>query len=174
MQRRRRKKNEEETPEEVQNADDSAAVKPDNSEEDEPDKPVAEDKKTSKMIGDTMRLDEALKKLLLHTSDDGTDDTKDVQEDIPEEEPDITDLEVAIDEIESVADLEIVNQMAEKRKESSISERNLKTSGDITELIPDDTDEETPDEPELEEGELDLSEAEEFLADESAEEEEEH
>ena len=162
---------EEETPEEVQNADDSAAVKPDNSEEDEPDKPVAEDKKTSKMIGDTMRLDEALKKLL-HTSDDGTDDTKDVQEDIPEEEPDITDLEVAIDEIESVADLEIVNQMAEKRKESSISERNLKTSGDITELIPDDTDEETPDEPELEEGELDLSEAEEFLADESAEEEE--
>ena len=162
---------EEETPEEVQNADDSAAVKPDNSEEDEPDKPAAEDKKTSKMIGDTMRLDEALKKLL-HTSDDGTDDTKDVQEDIPEEEPDITDLEVAIDEIESVADLEIVNQMAEKRKESSISERNLKTSGDITELIPDDTDEETPDEPELEEGELDLSEAEEFLADESAEEEE--
>ena len=162
---------EEETPEEVQNADDSAAVKPDNSEEDEPDKPVAEDKKTSKMIGDTMRLDEALKKLL-HTSDDGTDDTKDVQEDIPEEEPDITDLEVAIDEIESVADLEIVNQMAEKRKESSISERNLKTSGDITELIPDDTDEETPDEPELEEGELDLSEAEEFLADELAEEEE--
>ena len=162
---------EEETPEEVQNADDSAAVKLDNSEEDEPDKPVAEDKKTSKMIGDTMRLDEALKKLL-HTSDDGTDDTKDVQEDIPEEEPDITDLEVAIDEIESVADLEIVNQMAEKRKESSISERNLKTSGDITELIPDDTDEETPDEPELEEGELDLSEAEEFLADESAEEEE--
>ena len=162
---------EKETPEEVQNADDSAAVKPDNSEEDEPDKPVAEDKKTSKMIGDTMRLDEALKKLL-HTSDDGTDDTKDVQEDIPEEEPDITDLEVAIDEIESVADLEIVNQMAEKRKESSISERNLKTSGDITELIPDDTDEETPDEPELEEGELDLSEAEEFLADESAEEEE--
>ena len=162
---------EEETPEEVQNADDSAAVKPDNSEEDEPDKPAAEDKKTSKMIGDTMRLDEALKKLL-HTSDDGTDDTKDVQEDIPEEEPDITDLEVAIDEIESVADLEIVNQMAEKRKESSISERNLKTSGDITELIPDDTDEETPDEPELEEGELDVSEAEEFLADESAEEEE--
>ena len=162
---------EKETPEEVQNADDSAAVKPDNSEEDEPDKPVAEDKKTSKMIGDTMRLDEALKKLL-HTSDDGTDDTKDVQEDIPEEEPDITDLEVAIDEIESVADLEIVNQMAEKRKESSISERNLKTSGDITELIPDDTDEETPDEPELEEGELDVSEAEEFLADESAEEEE--
>ncbi len=162
---------EEETPEEVQNADDSAAVKLDNSEEDEPDKPAAEDKKTSKMIGDTMRLDEALKKLL-HTSDDGTDDTKDVQEDIPEEEPDITDLEVAIDEIESVADLEIVNQMAEKRKESSISERNLKTSGDITELIPDDTDEETPDEPELEEGELDLSEAEEFLADESAEEEE--
>ena len=108
---------EEETPEEVQNADDSAAVKPDNSEEDEPDKPVAEDKKTSKMIGDTMRLDEALKKLL-HTSDDGTDDTKDVQEDIPEEEPDITDLEVAIDEIESVADLEIVNQMAEKEKKA--------------------------------------------------------
>ena len=86
--------------------------------------PVPEKKK----LGDTMRLDEALKKLL---------HPKKQESPAEEEEPDMSDLEGAIEEIEDVADLEMADKAVKKaRKKNQVS-----ASGEMTEIIPEEEDE---------------------------------
>ena len=138
--------------------------------------------KGQKKIGDTMRLDEALKQLLQPKMDsDITEITPPELEEDQEEEPvlteepaeasgetDMADLEDAIGEIESVVDLEMVNQIAEEKE---LQEKVPAASG-MTELVPEEAEEivdvsaqETVSEEEEEstEASLDITEAEEFL-----------
>ena len=141
-------------------------------------------KKGQKKIGDTMRLDEALKQLLQPKMDsDITEITPPELEEDQKEEPvlteepaeasgetDMADLEDAIGEIESVVDLEMVNQIAEEKE---LQEKVPAASG-MTELVPEEAEEivdvsaqETVSEEEEEstEASLDITEAEEFLED---------
>lgn len=90
-------------------------------------KPVCEPEK--KKIGDTMRLDEALEQLLHRKPEVSAAE---------DEEPDISDLESAIGDIESVVDLDMVNQISQE-----------KHTGDVPigmkELIPEEVSEEAAD-----------------------------
>ena len=97
----------------------------------------AEPKK--KKIGDTMPLGEALKKLL-HPE----------KEILPEEEeePVLDDLAEEIGEIESVADIDIIAQIAEEKKKA------VTAAGEMTEIIP---------------GEIDLGETEEITLEDAEE-----
>ena len=63
-----------------------------------------------KKIGDTMPLDEALRKLLHPENEEVTAE---------EEEPEMADLEEAIDEIESVADMDIVEKISGEKKNAA-------------------------------------------------------
>ena len=140
--------------------------------------------KGQKKIGDTMRLDEALKQLLQPKMDsDITEITPPELEEDQEEEPVLTEepaeasgetdmagLEDAIGEIESVVGLEKVNQIAEEKE---LQEKVPAASG-MTELVPEEAEEivdvsaqETVSEEEEEstEASLDITEAEEFLED---------
>lgn len=89
----------------------------------EEEQPVPEKKK----LGDTMRLDEALKKLLHPRKQEDAEE---------EEEPDMSDLEGAIEEIEAVADLE----MADKAVKKSRKRTQVSVSGGMTEIIPEEND----------------------------------
>ena len=113
---------------------------------------AAEPKK--KKIGDTMPLGEALKKLL-HPE-------KQVMPE-EEEEPELDDLADEIGEIESVADIDIVAQIAEEKKKA------VTTAGGMTEITPDEIDVEETQEISLEEAEELLPEDEEDIVDEEAE-----
>ncbi|HJC79515.1 MAG TPA: hypothetical protein H9930_00245 [Candidatus Mediterraneibacter excrementipullorum] len=113
---------------------------------------AAEPKK--KKIGDTMPLGEALKKLL-HPE-------KQVMPE-EEEEPELDDLADEIGEIESVADIDIVAQIAEEKKKA------VTTAGGMTEITPDEIDVEETQEISLEEAEELLPEDEEDIIDEEAE-----
>ena len=158
----------------------------------------ADQKGSGKKIGDTMRLDEALKKLLGPKLDsDITEITPGMIEDEDEDqtdgpempaeepEPDMEDLEEAIDEIESVVDLEMVSQIAE---EKALQESAAALS-DAAEVMPEaeEAAEEAPaaeaedeisgfeageddEDLELMDDSLDLTEAEEFLEEADAEE----
>ena len=93
-----------------------------------------------KKLGDTMPLGEALRRLLHPGS--GTDELKSEEPDdesiLPDnpeeiEEPELDDLEKEIGEIESVADIEMVNRIAEEK-------RSISVSGEMTEIIPEDID----------------------------------
>ena len=89
----------------------------------EEEQPVPEKKK----LGDTMRLDAALKKLLHPRKQEAAEE---------EEEPDMSDLEGAIEEIEAVADLEMADNAVKKsRKRTQVS-----VSGGMTEIIPEEND----------------------------------
>ena len=113
---------------------------------------AAEPKK--KKIGDTMPLGEALKKLL-HPE-------KQVMPE-EEEEPELDDLADEIGEIESVADIDIIAQIAEEKKKA------VTTAGGMTEITPDEIDVEETQEISLEEAEELLPEDEEDIIDEEAE-----
>ncbi len=113
---------------------------------------AAEPKK--KKIGDTMPLGEALKKLL-HPE-------KQVMPE-EEEEPELDDLADEIGEIESVADIDIVAQIAEEKKKA------VTAAGGMTEITPDEIDVEETQEISLEEAEELLPEDEEDIIDEEAE-----
>ena len=113
---------------------------------------AAEPKK--KKIGDTMPLGEALKKLL-HPE-------KQVMPE-EEEEPELDDLADEIGEIESVADIDIVAQIAEEKKKA------VTAAGGMTEITPDEIDVEETQENSLEEAEELLPEDEEDIIDEEAE-----
>ena len=87
-----------------------------------------------KQLGDVMPLDEALKQLL-HPEKSGAG------KDQEEEEPDISDLEEAIEEIEAVADLEMADKAVQKVKKN----KPASVSGKMTEIVPEDDEEETED-----------------------------
>ncbi len=107
----------------------------------------------NKKIGSTMRLDEALKKLL-HKDEEGAGNRQDDQED-----EDISDLAEEIEDIEAVADL----GMAERVSKEETEKRDFPASGGIKELIADEADEDI-EEMEIDAEGLDISGAEEFLA----------
>ena len=87
-----------------------------------------------KQLGDVMPLDEALKQLL-HPEKSGAG------KDQEEEEPDISDLEEAIEEIEAVADLEMADKAVQKVKKN----KPASVSGKMTEIVQEDDEEETED-----------------------------
>ena len=146
----------------------------------------AEAQPEKKKIGDTMRLDEALKQLL---HPEAIEETVQVN---PNVEPDISDLEADINDIESIADLGMVNQIEQEKKEkmhravpsgmkellptAEIDEEEELTtdSAEISEEAAEEFEEVLPNVDDAEElmdfGDLDLGEAEEFLeeAEESA------
>ncbi len=142
-------------------------------------------KEAGKKIGDTMRLDEALKKLLHPEKNENEEETPEMSSDDAaeapgveseiddrdndeHEEPDMTDLEAEIDAIESVADL----GMADRIAGTAVPEAGAKVSvsGDMKEIIPDDVEvpeEETeeveePESEELEEVDAEVLEPEEI------------
>ena len=100
-----------------------------------------------KKIGDTMPLGEALKKLL-HPENEALPEE--------EEEPELDDLAEEIGEIESVADMDMVAQIADEKKKA------VTAAGEMTEIIPEEIDlEETE--------EITLEDAEELLPEDAAE-----
>ena len=98
---------------------------------------AAADQKKKK-IGDTMPLGEALKKLL-HPENATLPEE--------EEEPELDDLAEEIGEIESVADMDMIAQIAEEKKKA------VTASGEMTEIIPEEIDLEETEEITLEDAE---------------------
>lgn len=125
-----------------------------------------EPKPAKRKIGNTMKLDEALRSLLNIHLNDGNNEDSDPQaeEPIEEQTADLSELKDAIEEIESVADLDLAAELSEKRRMEAV-----KVDPDLEELRPEPEDEEEIEdleeaEPEeLEEAEvLELAEAEEL------------
>ena len=80
-----------------------------------------------KKIGDTMPLDEALRKLLHPEAEEKKEKSDD--------EPELDDLEQAMGEIEAVADVDMVRQIAEKKKKKM----SASSKGEMTEIIPEES-----------------------------------
>ena len=140
-----------------------------------------EPKPAKRKIGNTMKLDEALRSLLNIHLNDGNNEDSDPQaeEPIEEQTADLSELKDAIEEIESVADLDLAAELSEKRRMEAV-----KVDPDLEELRPEPEDEEEIEdleeaepeeleEPEVLESaeaeELELTEAEEVEAFEEAE-----
>ena len=88
---------------------------------------------SKKKIGNTMKLDEALKSLLnIKLKDETDEETSEEAEAEVEEEEDLTELESEIEEIESVADLGFAEKVAEEKKKETIV-----VDPDLEELRPD-------------------------------------
>ena len=81
----------------------------DTGKEESSEKPVRKPEK--KKIGDTMRLDEALEQLLHRKPEVSAAE---------DEEPDISDLESVIGDIESVVDLDMVNQISQEKHRGDV------------------------------------------------------
>ena len=120
-----------------------------------------EPKPAKRKIGNTMKLDEALRSLLnIHLNDGNNEDSdSQAEEPIEEQTADLSELKDAIEEIESVAYLDLAAELSEKRRMEAV-----KVDPDLEELRPEPEDEEELEEPEeLEEAEvLELAEAEEL------------
>ena len=80
-----------------------------------------------KKIGDTMPLDEALRKLLHPEAEEKKEKSDD--------EPELDDLEQAMGEIEAVADVDMVRQIAEEKKKKM----SASSKGEMTEIIPEES-----------------------------------
>ena len=88
---------------------------------------------SKKKIGNTMKLDEALKSLLnIKLKGEAGEETSEEAEVEEEEEEDLTELESEIEEIESVADLGFAEKVAEEKKKETIV-----VDPDLEELRPD-------------------------------------
>ena len=125
-----------------------------------------EPKPAKRKIGNTMKLDEALRSLLnIHLNDGNNEDSdSQAEEPIEEQTADLSELKDAIEEIESVADLDLAAELSEKRRMEAV-----KVDPDLEELRPESEDEEEVEElkeaepEELEEAEvLEPAEAEEL------------
>ena len=109
--------------------------------EEHDDEPVSNDPAPApkKKIGNTMPLNEALRQLLHHDEEDASAESdssdqavsNEIDEDEAEPLPD--DLEKAIGEIESVADMEMVNRLSDEKKRKAVS-----SASGMKEIIPDD------------------------------------
>ena len=135
-----------------------------------------EPKPAKRKIGNTMKLDEALRSLLnIHLNDGNNEDSdSQAEEPIEEQTADLSELKDAIEEIESVADLDLAAELSEKRRMEAV-----KVDPDLEELRPESEDEEELEEleeaepEELEEAEvLEPAEAEELKLTEAEEVEE--
>ena len=93
-----------------------------------------EPKPAKRKIGNTMKLDEALRSLLNIHLNDGNNEDSDPQaeeEPIEEQTADLSELKDAIEEIESVADLDLAAELSEKRRMEAV-----KVDPDLEELRP--------------------------------------
>ena len=98
-----------------------------------------EPKPAKRKIGNTMKLDEALRSLLnIHLNDGNNEDSdSQAEEPIEEQTADLSELKDAIEEIESVADLDLAAELSEKRRMEAV-----KVDPDLEELRPESEDEE--------------------------------
>ena len=98
-----------------------------------------EPKPAKRKIGNTMKLDEALRSLLnIHLNDGNNEDSdSQAEEPIEEQTADLSELKDAIEEIESVADLDLAAELSEKRRMEAV-----KVDPDLEELRPEPEDEE--------------------------------
>ena len=98
-----------------------------------------EPKPAKRKIGNTMKLDEALRSLLnIHLNDVNNEDSDpQAEEPIEEQTADLSELKDAIEEIESVADLDLAAELSEKRRMEAV-----KVDPDLEELRPEPEDEE--------------------------------
>ena len=81
-----------------------------------------EPKPAKRKIGNTMKLDEALRSLLnIHLNDGNNEDSdSQAEEPIEEQTADLSELKDAIEEIESVADLDLAAELSEKRRMEAV------------------------------------------------------
>ena len=96
---------------------------------------VEEKQPEKKKIGNTMRLDEALKALLhIGGSDSGSRESSD--EEAEKKDDDLSDLNDAIEDIEDVVDLSLVQRVEQKRAQKKALEavKDVKVDSDLEEL----------------------------------------
>ena len=98
-----------------------------------------EPKPAKRKIGNTMKLDEALRSLLnIHLNDGNNEDSdSQAEEPIEEQTADLSELKDAIEEIESVADLDLAAELSETRRMDAV-----KVDPDLEEWRPEPEDEE--------------------------------
>ena len=124
-----------ESSEEVKEQKEEALDQKEDSVEVETEPEVEKKQSEKKKIGNTMRLDEALK-ALLHIG--GSDDTskENSDEEAEKKEDDLSDLNDAIEDIEDVVDLSLVQKVEQKRAQRKALEavKDVKVDSDLEEL----------------------------------------
>ena len=124
-----------ESSEEVKEQKEEALDQKEDSVEVETEPEVEKKQSEKKKIGNTMRLDEALK-ALLHIG--GSDDTskENSNEEAEKKEDDLSDLNDAIEDIEDVVDLSLVQKVEQKRAQRKALEavKDVKVDSDLEEL----------------------------------------
>ena len=124
-----------ESSEEVKEQKEEALDQKEDSVEVETEPEVEKKQSEKKKIGNTMRLDEALK-ALLHIG--GSDDTskENSDEEAEKKEDDLSDLNDAIEDIEDVVDLSLVQKVEQKRAQRKVLEavKDVKVDSDLEEL----------------------------------------
>ena len=124
-----------ESSEEVKEQKEEALDQKEDSVEVETEAEVEKKQSEKKKIGNTMRLDEALK-ALLHIG--GSDDTskENSDEEAEKKEDDLSDLNDAIEDIEDVVDLSLVQKVEQKRAQRKALEavKDVKVDSDLEEL----------------------------------------
>ena len=124
-----------ESSEEVKEQKEEALDQKEDSVEVETEPEVEKKQSEKKKIGNTMRLDEALK-ALLHIG--GSDDTskENSDEEAEKKEEDLSDLNDAIEDIEDVVDLSLVQKVEQKRAQRKALEavKDVKVDSDLEEL----------------------------------------
>ena len=96
---------------------------------------VEEKQSEKKKIGNTMRLDEALK-ALLHIGDSDSGSRESSDEEAEKKDDDLSDLNDAIEDIEDVVDLSLVQRVEQKRAQKKALEavKDVKVDSDLEEL----------------------------------------
>ena len=96
---------------------------------------VEEKQPEKKKIGNTMRLDEALK-ALLHIGGSDSSSRESSDEEAEKKEDDLSDLNDAIEDIEDVVDLSLVQKVEQKRAQRKVLEavKDVKVDSDLEEL----------------------------------------
>ena len=96
---------------------------------------VEEKQPEKKKIGNTMRLDEALK-ALLHIGGSDSSSRESSDEEAEKKEDDLSDLNDAIEDIEDVVDLSLVQKVEQKRAQRKALEavKDVKVDSDLEEL----------------------------------------
>ena len=96
---------------------------------------IEEQVQEKKKIGNTMKLDEALRSLLNIKLKGDEDEEEELVEEVSQETEDLSELESEIAQIESVADLGLAEKVAED-KQRGIYLKDIKVDPDLEELVP--------------------------------------
>ena len=124
-----------ESSEEVKEQKEEALDQKEDSVEVETEPEVEEKQPEKKKIGNTMRLDEALK-ALLHIGGSDSSSRESSDEEAEKKEDDLSDLNDAIEDIEDVVDLSLVQKVEQKRAQRKALEavKDVKVDSDLEEL----------------------------------------